>query len=106
MWVQMMKVQMMRGTDNKGTDDVGTDDEGTDDVGTDDEWKILSRESMRRRCMMLCVYIYFRDCLFTAAVNSFTSIFSGFVVFSYLGYMADRQHKHIDKVAQEGMIKL
>ena len=47
------------------------------------------------------LYIY-RDCLFTTAVNSFTSIFSGFVVFSYLGYMADRQSKHISEVAQEG----
>ncbi|WAR13442.1 SC6A2-like protein [Mya arenaria] len=44
----------------------------------------------------------YMDCLFTAAVNSFTSIFSGFVVFSYLGYMADRQQKGIDEVAQEG----
>ncbi|XP_045191774.2 sodium-dependent noradrenaline transporter-like isoform X2 [Mercenaria mercenaria] len=44
----------------------------------------------------------YHDCLFTAAVNSFTSIFSGFVVFSYLGYMADRQQKDIDQVAQEG----
>ena len=35
-------------------------------------------------------------------MNSFTSIFSGFVVFSYLGYMADRQQKHISDVAQEG----
>ncbi|KAL4234396.1 Sodium-dependent noradrenaline transporter [Mactra antiquata] len=42
------------------------------------------------------------DCMFTAAVNSFTSIFSGFVVFSYLGYMANRQQKHINHVAQEG----
>ncbi|KAL3859363.1 hypothetical protein ACJMK2_009587 [Sinanodonta woodiana] len=44
----------------------------------------------------------YRDCIFTATVNSFTSIFSGFVVFSYLGYMAERQHKDISKVAQEG----
>ncbi|XP_071175992.1 sodium-dependent noradrenaline transporter-like [Mytilus edulis] len=44
----------------------------------------------------------YRDCLITAGVNSFTSIFSGFVVFTYLGYMATRQHKHIDTVAQEG----
>lgn len=44
----------------------------------------------------------YRDCLITASVNSFTSIFSGFVVFSYLGYMSARQHKHIDTVAQEG----
>nr|WLN44339.1 NTT7 [Sinonovacula rivularis] len=44
----------------------------------------------------------YADCLFTTAVNCFTSIFSGFVVFSYLGYMADRQQKDINDVAQEG----
>jgi hypothetical protein len=55
----------------------------------------------------LYVYQYiFRDCLITAGVNSFTSIFSGFVVFTYLGYMASRQDKHIDTVAQEGKIWL
>jgi hypothetical protein len=33
-------------------------------------------------CANLYVYQYiFRDCLITAGVNSFTSIFSGFVVF-------------------------
>ncbi|OWF50839.1 sodium-dependent noradrenaline transporter-like [Mizuhopecten yessoensis] len=44
----------------------------------------------------------FRDCLITAGVNSFTSIFSGFVVFTFLGYMAARQNKDINDVAQDG----
>ncbi|KAJ8302631.1 hypothetical protein KUTeg_019027, partial [Tegillarca granosa] len=44
----------------------------------------------------------YRDCLITAGVNSFTSIYSGFVVFTYLGYMAQMQQKHINEVAQDG----
>ncbi|BFZ12980.1 hypothetical protein BsWGS_16019 [Bradybaena similaris] len=43
-----------------------------------------------------------RDCIITVAVNSFTSLFSGVVIFSYLGYMSLRTHKDIDKVATEG----
>lgn len=44
----------------------------------------------------------YRDCLITAVVNSFTSIFSGFVIFSYLGYMAFKTNKDISEVATEG----
>jgi solute carrier family 6 noradrenalin transporter-like protein 2 len=40
--------------------------------------------------------------LVTVVVNSFTSFFSGFVIFTYLGYMAHAQKKDIDKVATEG----
>ena len=40
------------------------------------------------------------------AVNSFTSLFSGFVIFSYLGYMSLRTHKPIDQVATEGETSL
>ncbi|RUS71776.1 hypothetical protein EGW08_020459 [Elysia chlorotica] len=43
-----------------------------------------------------------RDCIITVVVNSFTSLFSGFVIFSYLGYMSLKTHKDIDKVAAEG----
>jgi len=35
-------------------------------------------------------------------VNSCTSLFSGFVIFSYLGYMSARDHKDIDDVAADG----
>ncbi|XP_036362843.1 sodium-dependent noradrenaline transporter [Octopus sinensis] len=44
----------------------------------------------------------YRDCLITAVINSFTSIFSGFVIFSYLGYMAYKTNKNISEVATEG----
>jgi len=43
-----------------------------------------------------------RDALATACINSFTSLFSGFVIFCYLGYMAKRLGTDIDKVATEG----
>jgi solute carrier family 6 noradrenalin transporter-like protein 2 len=44
----------------------------------------------------------YRDCLVTSAVNSFTSFFSGFVIFTYLGYMAHSQNKDIEDVADQG----
>ncbi|XP_064641024.1 sodium-dependent noradrenaline transporter-like [Lineus longissimus] len=43
-----------------------------------------------------------RDCIVACLVNSFTSIFSGFVVFSYLGYMAASKHMKIKDVVAEG----
>lgn len=36
--------------------------------------------------------------------NCGTSIFSGFVVFSYIGYLSEVTGQSIDKVVQEGMI--
>jgi len=44
----------------------------------------------------------YRDCLVTSAVNSCTSFFSGFVIFTYLGYMAHSQNKDIEAVADQG----
>lgn len=44
----------------------------------------------------------YRDCLITGAVNSFTSLFSGFVIFCFLGNMAHSQGRHISTVAAEG----
>lgn len=43
-----------------------------------------------------------RDCLMTSAVNALTSVYSGLVVFVYLGYMAQNLGIEIDKVASEG----
>lgn len=44
----------------------------------------------------------YRDCLFTACINSFTSIFSGIVIFCYLGYMSNKHNKSIEQVAVDG----
>ena len=43
-----------------------------------------------------------RDCLVTSLVNSLTSFFSGFVIFTYLGYMANHQDRPIESVAEQG----
>lgn len=43
-----------------------------------------------------------RDCIVTTAVNCFTSFFSGFVIFTYLGFMSHKQGVHISAVATEG----
>ncbi|GIY18165.1 hypothetical protein CEXT_770331 [Caerostris extrusa] len=48
------------------------------------------------------ILFLFRDCLFTVAVNSFTSFYSGFVIFAYLGYMANKESLPISEVATEG----
>lgn len=44
----------------------------------------------------------FKDCLITTSINTFTSLFSGLVIFTYLGYMASYQNMDISKVATEG----
>ncbi|CAH1393303.1 unnamed protein product [Nezara viridula] len=44
----------------------------------------------------------FSDCIITSAVNSFTSFFSGFVIFTYLGFMSHKQGIPISSVATEG----
>ncbi|KAH1000895.1 hypothetical protein HUJ04_013166 [Dendroctonus ponderosae] len=44
----------------------------------------------------------FRDCIITTVVNCFTSFFSGFVIFTYLGYMSHKQGVDIKYVATEG----
>ena len=38
----------------------------------------------------------------TACVNSATSFFSGFVIFTYLGYMAHYQGRNVEDVADQG----
>nr|AKN21428.1 slc6a-8 [Schmidtea mediterranea] len=38
------------------------------------------------------------NCLIAAAVNSLTSLFSGFVIFAYLGYMSHQMRKPLEKV--------
>ncbi|XP_034256150.1 sodium-dependent noradrenaline transporter-like [Thrips palmi] len=44
----------------------------------------------------------YNDCLITTAVNCFTSFFSGFVIFTYLGFMSHKQGIPISNVATEG----
>ena len=45
---------------------------------------------------------FIKDCSFVACVNSGTSVFAGFVVFSVLGFMAEQQGTDVSKVAESG----
>lgn len=44
----------------------------------------------------------FRDAIITSSINSLTSFFSGFVVFSFLGYLSHKHSVALDKVARDG----
>jgi len=44
----------------------------------------------------------FRDAVLVTLINCGTSLFAGFVVFSILGFMAEKQHVAVDHVAAEG----
>lgn len=54
-------------------------------------------------CYDFILSFLYRDCLVTTAVNCFTSFFSGFVIFTYLGFMSHKQQVPISSVAAEGI---
>jgi len=45
-----------------------------------------------------------RDALLTSTINCITSFFSGFAIFSVLGYMAEQHGVNIKDVATEGLL--
>ncbi|XP_047014096.1 sodium-dependent dopamine transporter isoform X2 [Ictalurus punctatus] len=45
----------------------------------------------------------YRDAIITSSINSLTSFFSGFVIFSFLGYMSQKHNVALDKVATDGV---
>lgn len=53
-------------------------------------------------CVCVCVFRPYRDALLTSTVNCVTSFFSGFAIFSVLGYMADKHGVKIEDVATDG----
>lgn len=57
--------------------------------------------------LCVCVFFFFlcRDAFLLALINSGTSFFAGFVVFSVLGFMAAEQGVDISKVADSGKRK-
>ncbi|MBN3299939.1 SC6A3 protein, partial [Amia calva] len=44
----------------------------------------------------------YRDAIITSSINSLTSFFSGFVIFSFLGYMSQKHNVALDEVATDG----
>jgi len=53
-------------------------------------------------CLCLSVCVCVRDCLITVVVNCFTSLFAGFVIFTFLGYMSVRDNLDMEHVATDG----
>uniref|UniRef100_H2ZYV9 Transporter n=1 Tax=Latimeria chalumnae TaxID=7897 RepID=H2ZYV9_LATCH len=44
----------------------------------------------------------YRDAIITSSINSLTSFFSGFVIFSFLGYMSQKHNVALKDVAKDG----
>ena len=48
-------------------------------------------------------FVLLRDAIFVSLSNCLTSVFAGFVVFAYLGYIAYETHQSIPDVVQAGL---
>ena len=47
---------------------------------------------------------HFRDSLIVSIGNCLTSVFAGFVIFSFLGYLAAEEGKSVDDVVDSGKL--
>ena len=50
----------------------------------------------------VAIFELFRDAIITSSINSLTSFFSGFVIFSFLGNMSQKHNVALDEVATNG----
>jgi len=51
------------------------------------------------------MYLCCRDAVIVTLINCGTSLFAGFVVFSILGFMAEKQHVSVDHVVADGKLQ-
>lgn len=56
--------------------------------------------------VFVCLFIFSRDAIFVSLSNCLTSVFAGFVVFAYIGYLANITGQSIDDVIQAGWNKI
>ncbi len=54
---------------------------------------------------LICLSVTYRDCFWLCLLNSATSFVAGFVVFSVLGFMAQKQGVTVDTVVESGILK-
>ena len=54
------------------------------------------------RNFMKCIFMPNRDSLIVSLGNCLTSFFAGFVVFSFLGYLADQEQTSVKDVTDSG----
>jgi solute carrier family 6 serotonin transporter-like protein 4 len=62
----------------------------------------ISFQLKKNNLFLRFYHFFYRDALLTSFINCFTSILSGFVVFSTLGHMAYAQGKTIEDVTDPG----
>ena len=48
------------------------------------------------------MFYFLRDSLIVSIGNCLTSVFAGFVIFSFLGYLADQEETTVDGVVDSG----
>lgn len=58
---------------------------------------------MKKYRLYDCFTLPPRDCFWLCLLNSGTSFVAGFVVFSVLGFMAEKQGVTVDAVAESGI---
>jgi len=78
-------------------DDADDDDDNDDDDDDDDD----DNDRNDGDCIRCCLH---RDTLVVTLANYFTGIFAGFVVFSFMGFMAGTMNASVNDVVDSGTL--